>query len=322
MTTTAPTRLPEDSADEPLPESDSIDAEPAEDSAPPAKPPASSGALLVASTALTILAAVLLGFVAQLVVISDLEHFRAQRVAYAELRSQFALGTAPVSATDSNGKPVALGSPIALLEIPSLGVREVVFQGTTSGQLMDGPGHLRDSVFPGQTGTSILLGRSSAYGGPFGKIANLLPGDRITVTTGQGVQRFGVLDVRRVGDPIPPAPASNESRLILVTSTGAAYIPGGVLRVDAKLLSTVQPAGFVGLSAAQLPADEQPLRGESGAWLPIVLWAQGLLIAAVGFVWARSRWGHWQAWLVGLPVLGALGLGCADGIIRLLPNLL
>jgi sortase A len=322
MTTTAPPRRQKDSARVPEPEEAFDDAELIEVEAPTEPTPSSSGAIVIASTALTLLAAVLLGFVAQLVVISDLEHFRAQRTSYAQLRSQLALGTAPVSAVDTNGKPVALGSPVALLEIPSLGVREVVFQGTTSGVLMDGPGHRRDTVLPGQTGVSIIMGRSSAYGAPFGKIANLLPGDRITVTTGQGVQRFGVLDVRRAGDAIPPAPASNSSRLVLMTATGAAYVPGGVLRVDAKLLSAVQPAGLVGLSAAQLPSDEKPLSGESGAWLPIVLWAQGLLIAAVGFVWARSRWGHWQAWLAGLPVLGALGLGCADAIIRLLPNLL
>ena len=142
---------------------------------------------------------------------------------------------------------------MAVIEIPTLNIREVVEQGTTSQVLMDGPGHRRDSVFPGQAGTSVIMGRRSAYGGPFGKLASLRPGDRVTVTTGQGVQKFGVLDVRRAGDPLPVAPAAGESRLVLITATGAAYVPGGVLRVDAKLLSTVQPSGIVGLTSSQLP---------------------------------------------------------------------
>jgi sortase A len=327
MTITAPPLAASESAPASAFESDSpagFESEPGDVPAAPPKqpPPAASATVLVASSALTILAAVLLGFVAQLVLLSDVEHFRSQRVSYANFRSELALGTAPVSALNSKGKPLAMGSAMAVIEIPLLGIREVVGQGTTSHVLMDGPGHRRDSVFPGQAGTSVIMGRSSAYGAPFGKLASLRPGDRITVTTGQGVQKFGVLDVRRAGDRLPVAPADGESRLVLITATGAAYVPGGVLRVDAKLLGTVQPAGIVGLSQAQLPSDEKPLSGEPDAWLPIVLWSQVLLAAAIAFVWGRIRWGRWQAWLVGTPVLAALGLMVAESIIRLLPNLL
>jgi sortase A len=285
-------------------------------------PAPTSNVVLVVSTALTILGVLLLGFVVQLVLLSDLEHNRAQRVNYANFRSELALGTAPVGAVDSNKKPVKLGAPVAVLEIPLLGLREVVGQGTTSGVLADGPGHRRDTVLPGQAGVSVIMGRRAAYGAPFNRLASLRVGDRINVTTGQGVQRFGVLDVRRAGDPSPPAAPAGTSRLMLMTATGAAYVPGGVLRVDAQLLSTVQPVGLVGLTAAQLPTDEKPLQGEPGAWLPIVLWGQALLAAALAFVWARSRWGFWQAWVIGVPILAALGLAVASSFIRLLPNLL
>jgi sortase A len=287
-----------------------------------AEEPPSSNVVMVTSTALTILGCLLLGFVVQLVLLSDLEHNRAQRVSYANFRSELALGTAPVSALDSNSKPVKIGAPVAVLEIPLLQVREVVGQGTTSSVLADGPGHRRDTVLPGQAGVSIIMGRRASYGAPFNRLSSLRVGDRINVTTGQGVQHFGVIDVRRAGDLIPAAAAADESRLILMTATGAAYVPDGVLRVDAKLISTVQPAGLVGLSTAQLPTDEKPLQGEPGAWLPIVLWAQVLLAASLAFAWARSRWGFWQAWLVGVPILTAVGLEVASSFIRLLPNML
>ena len=55
--------------------------------------------------------------------------------------------------------------------------------------------------------------------------------------------------------------------------------------------------------------------------MPLVLWGQALLLAAFG-VAGRVRWGGWQAWVVGIPVLGALGATIADQIARLLPNLL
>jgi sortase A len=286
-----------------------------EDPAPP-----EPESLQIASTALTILAVLLLGFVVQLVFLSRIEHYRSQRLAYANFRNELAQGTAPVGALDNNGKPVKLGEPVALLEIPRIGIREVVGQGTTSGVLMLGPGHRRDTAMPGEAGVSVIMGRRAAYGAPFARLSGLLTGDRISVTTGQGVQQFAVLDVRRAGDDAPAAPGANEGRLVIETATGGAYVPAGVLRVDAKLTSPTQPSNGVTLAASQLPENERVLAGDSSAWLPIVLWAQALLIAAVGIVWARTRWGFWQAWLVGLPVLVLIALYVGDAIIRLLPN--
>jgi sortase A len=47
-----------------------------------------------------------------------------------------------------------------------------------------------------------------------------------------------------------------------------------------------------------------------------------LVAAAVATVWVRFSTGLWQAWVVGLPVLVALGLTASDDIAALLPNLL
>ncbi len=288
---------------------------------PQAPAPPESPSLAVASTALTILAILLLGFVVQLVVISRIQHYRSQRLEYATFRNQLAQGIAPVGNVANNGKPVKLGDPVALLEISRIGVREVVGQGTTAGILMSGPGHRRDTVMPGEAGASVIMGRRAAYGGPFARLSALHVGDVIKVTTGEGISRYSVIDLRRAGDEEPAALQPGEGRLVLTTATGAAYVPGGVLRVDAKLTSSVQPSNGVALSPSQLPADEKVLAGEPGAWLPIALWAQALLAISVGIVWARARWGYWQAWLVGLPLLVAVALAIGDNVIRLLPNL-
>ncbi len=147
------------------------------------------GAYLVGA-ALSILAALLLGFVAHLGVVSQLRHDRDQQVAFADFRKALANATAPVGQTDDRGRLLAAGTPVALFDIPAAHVHEVVLEGTTSGVLASGPGHRRDTVLPGQAGTAVLFGRHSAYGGPFRSIANLKVGTTFTVTTGQGTHEF------------------------------------------------------------------------------------------------------------------------------------
>ncbi|WP_051951373.1 sortase [Actinacidiphila yeochonensis] len=273
----------------------------------------------VPGAALTVLAALLLCFAANLTVVGHIEHARAQQTGYDTLRKELALGTAPVGPLDQNGKRVADGAPVAVLHIPGISLREVVFQGTTSGDLTRGPGHLRNTPLPGQPGTSTLLGRQWGYGSPFLHIARLRPGDPITVTTGQGEQHYRVIGVRLPGDPAPAPLAAGQGRLTLVTATGGPYTPHGVVRVDAELLGTAQPAPAVGgtLSAAELP-----LAGDPSAWLPVLLWLQALLLATVAVCWSFRRWGRWQTWTAGLPVLVALVLALSGSVTELLPNLL
>jgi len=280
------------------------------------------GAVWVTSAALMIFAALLLGFVADVVFVSQVQEVRTQQVLLSDYRSDLANGVAPVGQTDSNGNLLAPGTPVAILAVPTLGVSEVVVEGTTAGQTMDGPGHRRDTPLPGQPGISLIFGRQAAFGGPFGGLQSLRPGDPITVTTGQGEQTYAVMDVRRAGDPMPGALAQGESRLTLVTADGTPYVPYGVLRVDAKLISPVQPMPARLLSADSLAPAEQAMAGDPGAWIGVVLWGQALLLAALALTWCRVRWGAWQAWVIGVPVLGFLGLAVAGQIVQLLPNLM
>lgn len=283
------------------------------------RPPRRPGS--VPATALTLLAAVLLGFVGYLLALSPIVHARQQSLAYAQLRAELANAVAPLGQT-RDGTLLPLGTPVALLELPGGGVREVVREGTTAGVLTGGPGHRRDTVLPGQPGTSVVLGRRAAFGGPFSDLARLQVGRIIVVTTGQGRFDYRVTGLRRAGDPLPQPVAAGGGRLTLVTATGPAYLPDGVLRVEAELISPAQPAPPRVLSAALLEAPERPLKGDPSVLVPVVLWGQGLALAACGVVWARHRWGLRQAWLVGVPVVSALGAAVAHYASQLLPNLL
>ncbi len=136
--------------------------------------------------AITAVSLLLLAFVAQAMVFSALQHQRDLVVGYDQLRATLAKGETPVGQLDVNGDLVAPGTPVALLQIPQLGVSEVVREGTTAAVLRSGPGHRRDTVMPGQAGTSVIMGRQTSYGGPFAEVGRLTPGSSIVVTTGQG----------------------------------------------------------------------------------------------------------------------------------------
>ncbi|MDF2920553.1 MAG: sortase, partial [Microbacterium sp.] len=164
-------------------------------------------------------------FLLNLLVISHVSHFAAQQQLRDTFRAQLAAGTAPVSEGDFEDHLLADGAPVGILSVPQLGIDEVISEGTTSGVLMHGPGHRRDTVLPGQAGVSVVMGRAAAFGGPFGRLQALQPGETFTVRTGQGEQTFAVLGVRYAGDPTPPAPVRGESRLILITARGGPYLP-------------------------------------------------------------------------------------------------
>lgn len=278
-------------------------------------------AMRILGSVLAVISILCLSLLAQLAVIGALAHDRDQDKAFRELRDNLAKGIAPVGPVDDSGNLLEPGTPMAILEIPALGVTEVILEGTTSTVLMSGPGHRRDTPLPGQSGTSVVFGRRGAYGAPFERVRELRPRDELVVTTGQGRHTFSVLSVRRAGDPLPPALKQGSGRLTLVTADGPAFKPTGVLRVDADLTSGAQPTPAQ-IPARALPSNEANLAGDLSALLPLMLWGMWLVAAAVGTVWVRHRVGRWQAWVIGVPVLVALGGAAADSVAALLPNLL
>jgi sortase A len=268
-----------------------------------------------------ILAAVGLFFLVHIGLVGVMQHDRDQVARYETLRGELAQGIAPVGPVDENGNPLASGTPVLLLRIPSLGVSEVVGEGTTSTVLMAGPGHRRDTVLPGQIGVSVIAGRRAAYGGPFASIGTLRGGDQIVAVTGQGRHVYRVIGVRRAGDPLPDPPKKGKGRLTLMTADGPPFLPTDVVRVDADLVSATHDTPAQ-LPSKALPPNEDAMSGDSSVLIPLVLWGQLLLAAAFALVWVRSRVGVWQAWVIGVPVLVAIGAQVADQAAALLPNLL
>jgi sortase A len=275
--------------------------------------------IVVALRALACLVVLLLWLVLYAMVLSGLAEQHTQHQLYAKLRVKLSDQTVPI------GAPIRNGAPIAVLSAPKAGLHgAVIVEGTSSPDLQEGPGHWVSSVLPGQIGQSVLVGKSVTFGAPFGGITSLRKGDSLTVTTGQGVAQYTVTGVRHAGDPLPPPLSGTQGRLTLVALAGngwrSALAPNQTVFVDASLQGEGKPVPPGRPSS--IPAGQRLMQGDTGALNDVVLWMELLLVVCVAVVWTRSRWGGWQVWLVGTPVLLAALWIVTETAARLLPNLL
>jgi sortase A len=256
-------------------------------------------------------------------VLGRVSEARAQHLLYSRYRTELATETAPMSALDYNDKPVAPGSPVALLTIPVLGLSQVVVDGTASGDLLDGPGHLRTTPLPGSAGASVVMGRSTTYGAPFSGIATLHAGDTVNVVGAQGRVTYTVTDVRRAGDPIPALPSGDRAgRLVLATADGSGFLsalrPRDVVYVDADTTKAF-PSGQ---AYPSVPQAENAMQNDPSAWPLLVLLLAVLAGLVLGVSIARRHLRTSVVWLEATPVAIALAWAVTDQVMRLLPNLM
>jgi sortase A len=280
---------------------------------------APAAAVVIALAGLTIFSSVTLFFGAYAFAFSGLQEQRSQHQLYSLFRGLLDPSSETIPPI---GGPIAPGTPVAMMTAPAAGIHDlIVVEGTSSDQLLEGPGHLPDSPLPGQVGESVVMGRSATAGAPFGSLTRLRKGSVIVVVTGQGRFRYVVQDLRVAGDRLPRIPYEG-SVLTLVTSAGSgflgAFVPNHLVYVDARLAgkTVTSPAGRPVFVATSDLAGQ----GDSGAWPFVIFWLQGLLLAAIGAVWMWVRWGRLQSWLVGAPVIFAILWGLSTEVMRLLPN--
>ncbi len=125
---------------------------------------------------------------------------------------------APVQFLPEQPAPAA-GSPVAVLQIPSIDVDKVIVTGTGDAELRRGPGQYPGTMMPGRGGTFGVAGFRATYGAPFLKLDRLNSNAPIHVTTTDG--RF----TYRVTGRTTVSPAQNsslvsggEERLVLTTT--------------------------------------------------------------------------------------------------------
>jgi sortase A len=263
----------------------------------------------------------LVGFFVYLYALSYPSEQHAQVAMFKNFVYQLQQGTAPVAPTTTDpatgaSTPLAEGSPVAVLNIPELGLKDVVVvDGTTSRDLARGPGHVRASALPGQEGVSFIYGKVATYGAPFAHLMRLNRGERFTVTTGQGTATYVVTSF---GTSAKPAPADAANRLVL-EAAASSFWPSGAVQVSADLVSKPQPN----------PGDWPPItsaeadmgRDTADGLVPLTLWSQALLLAVLISTVGVYRWSRWRTYLLMAPVVMALTWCVYENMAVLLPNL-
>ena len=223
-------------------------------------------------------------------ILGPLVHDRAATALEQRLASDLVNGVAPVS------NPIAVGTPIGLVEVPNRDVRAVVVEGSKAEQLAQASGHLIGSALPGQPGVSAILGRSQTYGAEFKNLDQLKVGDEVIVTTGQGIHTYEVIDttVRSAQDT---AAFQGEGHMLIMATV---VDSSDRLVVRASLTSPVFPAGQT--IDHQTTLDELGLTGDSSSWSDLALWMLLAALLAAGFPIIVNQVGRRVSWLVVSPV--------------------
>jgi sortase A len=327
-----PTAPPSEVAASPAP---APDPAPVAAPPPPAVAPAPDGRaqiLRAAGLSLSLLGVFLLGFAAFLYGLSTVQEARSQSTMYSQLAGELSqtgmnvegklppLGPTVLCHPDAPGKagseicPTAPGTPLAILNVPSIGMKDmVVVYGTSPEDLTLGPGLMRSSPLPGQGGTSEIFGRRATFGAPFARLGQLRKGALIKATTGQGISTYQVVatgsSTRQINDPEP-------NQLILLTA-GSATVPTYYTYVDAVLVSSVKQ------EPGDLPSiysDETALSGDSGALIDTLLWGLALAVVSVSATVGSARWKPWPTYLAAAPLVLIVLWNLYQSLAMLLPN--
>ena len=114
------------------------------------------------------------------------------------------------------------GDLLGQIEIPRLGLKMAILEGTTSPTLRLGAGHIKGTALPGEPGNTGIAGHRDTY---FRGLKDIRSSDEIQIQTAAGLSRYEVDWVRIVApDDIGVLAPSAESAITLVTCYPFHYI--------------------------------------------------------------------------------------------------
>jgi sortase A len=275
---------------------------------------------------------------------TGLTHDREQK----SLRSQFArqlaapaaaepaTGTTPSTGVTSTtvAAPPIQGDAAAVIDIPKIGLDEVVVEGVGVEELKKGVGHYPDTKMPGEKGNAALAGHRTTYGHPFNRLDELDPGDEISVTTRAGTFKYAVASTKVVTpESVEVLDDTPDNRLTL-TTCNPKYSAEQRLIVVALLQGPpvnepVVPAGTTPTTPTTSPPrstelaaglDRPGLSGAGAANRPAIAW--GIIAACIWLgAWAVGRWTgrRWTAYIIGAPIFLVALFVFFENFARLLP---
>lgn len=210
------------------------------------------------------------------------------------------------------------GKAVAVLQIPAIGLHDVVVEGTTASDLQEGPGLMPATSIPGSAGEAVIAGRRVTFGGTFAHIGQLRRGDVIEIVDYLGSFTYDVTRsyVVPAGDTLPVL-HSNLGLLALVT-TAQAVPPSGFQVVEARLSG--HPVADPHRPPGPSVRSELALSGDSNAWFGFAGWGVALVVVLTGTVVAYRRTGRaLLVYVLSTPMLLPIALFTFQNAARLLP---
>ena len=227
----------------------------------------------------------------------------AESQAQSKLKSQFITSTTPATpATDTPTTttlppPPKKGDVVAQIIIDKIDVDKFVIAGVGYKELEKGPGLFAGSPLPGQLGNVSIAGHRTTFGAPFGRVNELVKGDRIVMKTSRGefvylvtgaptIVKASDVDVIRTVDP-------TRAILTLVTCHPK-WTSENRMIISAELEPKViaqQATVFVADATEPEAVLTEGWFHDPSAWPMVILFAF-LLIAIAGIArwWAGKKW--------------------------------
>jgi len=244
-----------------------------------------------------------------ILIVEFLGGFFIQQRAQGQLRSEFAgtLATAASAFGQPGLSPLpdtapALGSAVAQVSVPSIGLTQIAVEGSTSEFTRKGLAHVPGTVLPGQAGHSTIIGRRTSFGAPLVNLGNLAVGSDIVVTTVEGNATYKVISNATPTDQLP-------ANLLTIITSNPPVLSISQLSIQAELVGKPFPATPRNNGVTN--------RGDHLAELIVLI--QLLLASIIAIPFARRRFSAIITWLVLAPVIGALVVGLALVVDTYLP---
>jgi len=100
----------------------------------------------------------------------------------------------------SNARAAEPRLELGTIEIPKLELSATMYEGVTLTTLDNGPGHWPGTAMPGRLGNVVVAGHRTSHARPFRHLEQLVAGDEVIFTTGDGRFTYTVVNLEIV-DP-------------------------------------------------------------------------------------------------------------------------
>jgi sortase A len=213
----------------------------------------------------------------------------------------------PVAAPNAN--PPAEGKPVGEIRIPKIGINQVVVEGTATQDLRKGPGHYIGTPLPGEAGNSAIAGHRTTYGHPFYNLNELVKGDKIVLTTFQGIFVYDTVRTQVVSPSDGTVLKNAFGTYLTLTTCNPRFSASTRLVVFAQLAhSQLFPNSGLGNGPPQKLKSGDLAGNSNGQLRNAILWGAATLVAGIAvFLLARryraQRWYIWVGGSAGILVL-------------------